>query len=126
MFYDGLLLIALWMLATAAVLPLTGGEAVTSGNWIFRGYLLLIAGIFLCGFWWRAGRTLGMQAWRLRVVTMSDGDRPSATQACIRFAAALLSWLPLGLGFLWVLLDRDGLAWHDRLSGTRLIVEPKR
>jgi uncharacterized RDD family membrane protein YckC len=33
--------------------------------------------------------------------------------------------LCLGLGFLWVLYDRDKLAWHDRLSGTRLVRLPK-
>jgi uncharacterized RDD family membrane protein YckC len=35
-----------------------------------------------------------------------------------------LSWLPLGLGFFWVLFDRDRRAWHDRLSGTRLVFRP--
>jgi uncharacterized RDD family membrane protein YckC len=39
-----------------------------------------------------------------------------------RFAAAGVSLAALGMGFLWVLVDRDRLAWHDRWSGTRLIV----
>jgi uncharacterized RDD family membrane protein YckC len=38
----------------------------------------------------------------------------------------LLSWLPLGLGFLWMLVDSQGRAWHDRLSGTRVVELPKR
>ena len=40
-------------------------------------------------------------------------------------SAAILSWAPLGLGFLWQLWDKDKLAWHDRLSGTRLRHYPK-
>ena len=35
---------------------------------------------------------------------------------------ALLSWGALGAGFLWILVDRNQLAWHDRLSGTRLVL----
>jgi uncharacterized RDD family membrane protein YckC len=27
----------------------------------------------------------------------------------------------LGLGFIWILFDREKLAWHDRASGTRVI-----
>ena len=32
----------------------------------------------------------------------------------------------LFLGYLWVLVDPDRLAWHDRWTGTRLVVLPKR
>jgi uncharacterized RDD family membrane protein YckC len=38
----------------------------------------------------------------------------------------LLSWLPLGLGYFWILFDREGRAWHDRLSRTRVVLLPKR
>ena len=39
--------------------------------------------------------------------------------------AAWLSLLALGLGYLWVWIDPQGLSWHDRLSGTRLVVLEK-
>jgi uncharacterized RDD family membrane protein YckC len=29
------------------------------------------------------------------------------------------------LGFLWQLVDKDKLTWHDRISGTRLVYYPK-
>ncbi len=32
----------------------------------------------------------------------------------------------LGLGYLWCLVDRRGRYWHDYLSGTELILLPKR
>jgi uncharacterized RDD family membrane protein YckC len=76
--------------------------------------------LFFTGFWWRGGQTLGMRAWRLKVVRM-DGSPLRWSDALKRHLAALLSCLTLGLGFLWVLVDSDGLAWHDRLSATRLI-----
>jgi uncharacterized RDD family membrane protein YckC len=65
-----------------------------------------------------------MQSWGLRVET-PDGSIPTFKTASIRFFAAILSWLPLGLGFFWQLWDAEQLTWHDRLSGTRLRHYPK-
>ena len=43
----------------------------------------------------------------------------------LRYAVGLLSLLAGGLGFWWAWIDRDGRAWHDRASGTRLVRVPK-
>ena len=71
----------------------------------------------------RNGQTLGMLAWRGKVVR-EDGGPVSWTQALIRYLAAYVSWLPLGLGFWWSIWDPGKKTWHDRLSGTRLIGAP--
>ena len=81
--------------------------------------------LFFVLYWSRGGRTLGMQSWRLQLETM-DGERASLGAATIRFFAALLSWAPAGLGFFWSLWDKDGLAWHDRISKTHLVYYPKK
>ncbi len=65
-----------------------------------------------------------MQSWGLQLQT-ADGRIPSLSAATLRFFAAILSWLPLGLGFLWQLWDKEKLTWHDRLSGTRLVYYPR-
>lgn len=104
---------AAWVGATRAAAP--------PGDWLFRGYLLAVSALFFCTFW-RRGETLGMRAWKLRMVT-ADGRQPGWGRALLRFAAAILSWAALGLGFLWVLVDREKFAWHDRLSGTRLVLK---
>lgn len=115
--YDGLALAAVWMIAGALWVAFSRAPA-PPGDWWFRGYLLAVAALFFVGAWMR-GETLGMRAWQLRVVA-ADGRPPGWRPALLRFVTALLSWAVAGLGFLWVLVDRDGLAWHDRLSGTRL------
>jgi len=130
MFYDGLLLVAILMIATALMLPLTGGEAITSADhpWLELAYRLVIAGLvvlFFGTFWTRRGQTLGMASWRLRV-EREDGALLTWGDTVKRLAAALLSWLPLGLGYFWILFDREGRAWHDRLSRTRVVLLPKR
>ena len=77
--------------------------------------------IFFTGFWLRGGQTLGMRAWKLKLVR-TDGHPLRWTDALKRHFAAILSWLVLGLGFLWIFVDSEGLAWHYRLSNTRLIL----
>ena len=130
MFYDGLLLVAILMIATALLLPLTGGEAITPVNhpWLEFAYRLVIVGLvvlFFGTFWTRRGQTLGMASWRLRV-EREVGTPLTWGDTVKRLAASLISWLPLGLGYFWILFDREGRAWHDRLSRTRVVLLPKR
>lgn len=123
--YDALLIAALLFLATIPFIALRHGEAVEIGdNALYRVVLVLVIYAFFAGFWSGPGRTLGMQSWGLQLETM-DGKRPTLAVASIRFLAALLSWAPAGLGFLWQLWDREHLAWHDRISGTRIVYYPK-
>ncbi|OGT84584.1 MAG: hypothetical protein A3H91_12885 [Gammaproteobacteria bacterium RIFCSPLOWO2_02_FULL_61_13] len=123
MLYDCLLLFAVLFVATLAVLPLTGGDAIPSGNPLYAGYLLLITYFYFAGQWVRGGRTLGMRAWHIRLLKQDD-SAPDWSACSVRFAAALLCWAMAGLGFLSGVGRADRLAWHDRLSGTCLVIEP--
>lgn len=125
MLYDGLLILALLFMSTLPFIAAEGGEPVEpSENILYQFVLAIVIYGFFVGFWTRSGRTLGMQSWRLQLETM-DGERASLGAATIRFFAALLSWAPAGLGFLWSLWDKDRLAWHDRISKTHLVYYPK-
>jgi uncharacterized RDD family membrane protein YckC len=129
MLYDGLLLLALLMVATGLFLPFTGGEAISPREdpvleFVYRAVLVVLTVGFFGIFWTRRGQTLGMASWRVRV-EREDGALLDWGDTVRRLAAALLSWLPLGLGFLWVLFDPQRRAWHDRLSRTRVVVVPK-
>lgn len=122
--YDTLLLLALLFIATALVLPLTGGQAVAPGNPLYASYLFLVSFFFFAWFWTHGGQTLGMRAWRIRV-QQRNGAPITWTQALLRFMTAIASWLLLGAGFLWALVDKDGMTWHDRYSQSVLVVVPK-
>jgi len=41
-------------------------------------------------------------------------------------AAACVSIAALGFGYWWIWVDRERLAWHDRWSGTTVVVLPKK
>lgn len=123
MLYDGLLLFSVWFIASIPVIILAtkaGWQNLPGFRLFLQLYLLLVAFLFFAWFWTHGGQTLGMRAWKLRLVT-GENQTPSWRQCLVRYITSIISWACLGLGFLWVLFDRDKLAWHDRLSATRLI-----
>ena len=123
--YDSLLVAALLFLATIPFIAIRDGEPVDPATPTYQLAMFAVAYAFFVGFWMRSGSTLGMLAWGLRVET-DNGATPGIGQASMRFFAAILSWLALGLGFLWQLWEKDKLTWHDRLSGTRIRHYPKK
>jgi len=123
--YDLLLLAALLFMFTLCLFPLTGGRAIEPGTLWYRASLAAIVVLFFTGFWVRGGQTLGMKAWRLRLVAR-DGGPVRWPSALARFAASLVSLAPAGLGFWWAAIDPQRRAWHDRLSKTRIVHERQR
>ena len=92
-----------------------------------------------------------MRAWRLRVQN-EDGSTISWSQALLRFMAGVASfaligagvyfiiknetntplyflgiaaWVVFAVNFLWILVDKEKLAWQDRFSNCKVVVLPK-
>lgn len=122
MAYDGLIQLALFFLGTALLLPATGGLAIAPGNPWYGAYLLAIGFLYNAWFWRHGGQTVGMRAWRLRLLD-ARGGRIGWQQAGLRYAGAWLSAAALGLGYFWIFADPARRAWHDRLSRTRVVRE---
>ena len=117
--YDTFLVIALWFVTTTLMVAfLNEGKTIAGPS--FQLFLYLEAGAFYAYFWHIKGQTLGMQVWKIRTIN-DTGQILTLGECAVRFFFATFSAMFLGLGFLWILFDRDKLAWHDRVSGTRVI-----
>ena len=134
MLYDGFLVTAIWIAVTVVhmvfyryVLDQQPEEIGTTAAdvWSLRLLLLFFVTLFFVFSWRRGGMTLGMQAWRLRVQTL-EGCPLTLKQSLIRCAVAWLSLLALGLGYLWVLFDKQRRSWPDIASNTQTVVLPKK
>jgi uncharacterized RDD family membrane protein YckC len=120
MAYDWLLLGSVLFAVTLVLIAARGGNAIPPGTWWYGPLLTTAAFAFYGWFWTHGGQTLGMRAWRLRVL-QTNGQPLSWLLAAARFVASLSLCLPPGLGLLWMLVDRDRRCWHDRLSRTRVV-----
>lgn len=134
MLYDGFLITAIWIMVTVAHLAffrfVLGQQADEIGTtpfdiWSLRLMLLFFVTLFFIYSWRRGGMTLGMQAWRLRVQT-TDGHAITLKQSLIRCVTAWLSLAAFGIGYWWVLFDRQRRSWPDIASNTQTVVLPKK
>lgn len=116
--YDSFLLLALYFILGWGLVLLNDGAAV-EGPWMFW-FLLFVAWSFFVKFWCYPGQTLGMQVWKIKLVSES-GQNVTLRQASMRFLLSIISWGVFGLGFLWCFIDKEGRSWHDRLSQTKLV-----
>jgi uncharacterized RDD family membrane protein YckC len=94
--YDGLLLIAVIMVAALAE-ALARNLIGYARNWsLLRAWLFLWGLGFFGWFWTHGGQTPGMRAWRLRV-RRQDGAGLRWPVAAVRYAGMLVYWM------LWLL-----------------------
>ena len=121
--YDSLLLFGVLFAANLLLVPFIGTADPARPHPLLTLYDLSVIYLFYAWFWVHGGQTLGMKTWKLSLIT-EDGRPVGWRRATLRFLAACVSLAAFGLGWLWVLLDRERLAWHDRLSGTRVIRMP--
>lgn len=120
-FYDGLLLMAVLLFATALVQPWLQDSFTI--KLLFRLYLLLVCFIYFAWHWLHGGQTLPMRTWHVRLKHSDPQKRITLLQVIIRFSVAIVSWAVLGLGFLWVLIDKQQRTWHDWASKTQLVYD---
>lgn len=137
MFYDFLLNIAILMVTTGIYMlsskRLIGDGAykamnesgATIGDPLLTAILFSVLFVFYGYFWTKTGQTLGMQVWHIRVQT-TNGERISWAQAFKRFVGAFLSVSIFGLGYLWLLIDKNNKTLQCYLSNTQVIRIPKR
>ncbi len=125
MLYDALLALAALMLATLPVVTFFDG---VPGGWArhaFQLYLATVTFLFFGWFWVHGGQTLGMRSWRLRL-NANNSKSVTWKMALLRFVAAIFSGLAAGLGYWWVLFDKNSRTWHDRISASYIILLPKK
>lgn len=123
--YDFFPLLALWMLTAGVVLLASHGAVDVAHPSVtyrlaLRSALLAITAAYFVISWARGGQTIGMRAWRLRVVGADGGALPWP-RALLRFAVACVSLIVFGLGFVWCLFDRQKRGWHDIAAQSVLV-----
>jgi len=119
-FYDAFLLLTVLFVASFLIVIPTGIKPEDPYFFLFQIYIFVIAYLYFAWCWTRSGQTLGMRTWKMKVVNEDESKLTWGT-SLLRFVIAMLSWLPLGLGFVWSIWDKQHRTWHDIASKTKLV-----
>jgi uncharacterized RDD family membrane protein YckC len=63
------------------------------------------------------GQTVGKKALGIRVIDFSTGGPIGYGRAFVRYLGRIVSAIPIYLGYLWMLWDREKQCWHDKFAG---------
>jgi phosphonate transport system permease protein len=76
----------------------------------------VLVAVEAAALWENLGVSVGMKLLRLRLV-IKDSASPTAVRRLVRF----LVWHVSGLPLIGLVITSDGVAWHDRASGVRVV-----
>lgn len=93
-----------------------------TGDFLLNQILPLLAAVF---FWTRYRGTPGKRLLNCLVVDANTLQAISLRQAVLRYFAYIVSILPLGLGFLWIIWHKRKQGWHDLIAHTVVLYAPK-
>jgi len=119
--YDALIITALLLVATLVAAMLSGGE---SPAWLTRALITLFTVGYFWASWVGGGKTAGMRAWRLRVVT-TLGQPLTHGQALTRMLVCVATLAPILIPMVSAWFLRGKQTIYDRLSDTMVVAEPK-
>lgn len=98
--------------------PVTGGLTQwvlikSSVIWVWIIYSMIMDCTAMQG-------TVGKQIMRI-IVTNDHGNRLTIIESIKRNLFKVISYTFAGLGFLFILIDKDNKGWHDRIANTLVI-----
>ncbi len=66
------------------------------------------------------GATVGMMVLKIKI-TKENGNKITYQDAILRYFAAILSGIALGIGYLWMIWNPKKQTWHDIIAKTVVV-----
>ena len=121
--YDSLLIGAIVLVLSLLLVFVNGGYPESSSVLSFiQLFILVFTGPIFYSYFWIAnkGQTTGMQAWKIKLVSMDETEL-NIKQTMLRCLISTISFVCFGLGYFWILYDKNNLSWADILTKTKVI-----
>jgi uncharacterized RDD family membrane protein YckC len=118
--YDSLAILGIIFSLTLLLVMVNGGTPVTGEIADFIQLLItVLSGPVFYSYFWLAnnGQTLGMQAWKIKLISE---EKLSLRICLLRCAFSTFSFLFLGLGYLYILLNKEKKSLSDVVTNTRI------
>lgn len=117
--------VLLIMIIAPLLLAIYGKDYLMSSSWSQGIWDFLLNYIFpaiaVIAFWVYKSATPGKMILNMKIVDAATGGKLTAGQCLIRYLGYYVSAIPLGLGLIWVGIDKRKQGWHDKLAGTVVI-----
>ena len=121
--YDSLLIGAIVLVLSLLLVFVHGGYPESGSVLSFiQLFILVFTGPIFYSYFWIAnkGQTTGMQAWKIKLVSMDETEL-NIKKTLLRCLISTISFACFGMGYLWILYDKDNLSWSDILTKTKVI-----
>jgi uncharacterized RDD family membrane protein YckC len=118
--YDSLAILGIIFSLTLLLVMINGGTPVAGEIADFIQLLItVLSGPVFYSYFWLAnnGQTLGMQAWKIKLISE---EKLSLRICLLRCAFSTFSFLFLGLGYLYILLNKEKKSLSDVVTNTRI------
>ena len=92
-------------------------------DWRITAIEQLLPAVWVIGFWFIWLATPGKLLFDCQVVDADTLQKAGLGKLILRYLGYILSSLPLGLGFVWILIDKRNQGWHDKLSNTVVMMQ---
>lgn len=100
-----------------AIASLSGTAYPGFSEWMLCAIIFWVYMIWLKGY---RGATPGYYALGIRIISI-NGTHVNVKQILIRIMSSFFSAIPFGLGYIWITIDANRQAWHDKIAGTYVI-----
>jgi uncharacterized RDD family membrane protein YckC len=118
--YDSLAILGIIFSLTLLLVMINGGTPVAGEIADFIQLLItVLSGPVFYSYFWLAnnGQTLGMQAWKIKLISE---EKLSLRICLLRCAFSTFSFLFFGLGYLYILLNKEKKSLSDVATNTRI------
>lgn len=118
--YDSFVVFSFLILITGLALAVNQGNSLLPHRELFLAYLFVGTGLFIGWFWQKAGQTLGMLAWRIKIVN-EDFSAINWHTAIKRYLIGTVCLALGGIGLIWCLFNKEKRALQDIFTKTRVV-----
>ena len=119
--YDSLAILGTILSLTLLLVFINGGvpDKGSFGDYL-QLFITIMSGPAFYSYFWLAnnGQTLGMQAWKIKLIS----EEKLTVRICLlRCAFSTFSFLILGAGYFYILLNREKKSFADIATNTRIL-----
>lgn len=116
--------IVLWIIIAISIagsLTMMDNQTLVLAINLISGAIIFIVyfGYFIY-FYGTSGQTLGKKMLRIKVVS-TNGTPLTYKKGLLRIIGYIIASIPIYIGFIWMLFDKDKQNWEDKIANTYVV-----